>query len=107
MRSGQDLVGDGQAVAFERDDFARMVGEHAQILQSEIDQDLRADAAFVLQQALPRDVLIELAARVVQDARQRARSGRGGVDAEAAARVVQVDKHAAIFARRWLRASAR
>ena len=65
-----DLVGDGQAVAFERDDFARMIGEHAQRCEAEVDQDLRADAAFVLQQALARDVLIELAARVIHNARQ-------------------------------------
>ena len=95
--SERDLVGDGQAVAFERDDFSRVIGEHAQVLEAEIDQDLRADAAFVLQEALPRDIHVELAARVIQDARQRARSGRGGVDAEASAGVVQVDEHAAIL----------
>jgi YD repeat-containing protein len=48
------LIGDGEAVAFERDQFARMIGEHAQLGQAEIDQNLRADAAFVLQLTLLR-----------------------------------------------------
>jgi competence protein ComEA len=64
------LVGNGQAVAFERHEFARVIGEHAEIGEAEIDQNLRADAAFVLQKALAGDVAIELPARVQANVRQ-------------------------------------
>ena len=57
----RDLVGDLQAVAFERDHLARMIGEHAQLREAEIDQNLRADAALMLQQALPRRVAVDFA----------------------------------------------
>ena len=67
------------------------------LLESQIDQNLRADAAFVLQHPLARDVLIELAARVIQNARQRARRGRRRVDSKSSSGVVQIDKHAAIL----------
>jgi hypothetical protein len=39
-----------------------MVGKHADILQAEVDKDLRADAAFVLDHALPRRLAIQLPA---------------------------------------------
>src|ERR1700688_923798 len=74
-----------------------MIGQDAQALQSQIDQNLRADTALVLQEALPRDIHVDLLARVVHDSRERARGGRGGVDAEASPRVVKVDEYAAIF----------
>ena len=93
----RDLVGDRQAIAFEGDDLARVIGEHAQRLQAEVNQDLRANAAFVLQQALPCRIPVELAPRVIHNMRQRAGSGRGGIDPEAASRVVQIDEHSAIF----------
>jgi len=49
-RDGQrHLVGDFQAVAFKRDHFARVIGEHAQRSQPQIGQNLRADSAFMLQ----------------------------------------------------------
>ncbi len=50
LRADEDrhLVGDREAVAFEGDDLARVIGEHAQVLQAEVDQYLRANAAFVL-----------------------------------------------------------
>ena len=91
------LVGDRQAIAFEGNDLARVIGEHAQAPQAEVDQDLCADATFVLQQALPGGVPVELAARVIQNVRQRAGSGRGGIDPEAASRVMQIYEHSAIF----------
>ena len=47
-----DLVGDADAVAFEGDDFFGVVGEDANVLETEVDEDLRADAAFVLDHAL-------------------------------------------------------
>src|SRR6266705_1789434 len=68
-RDGQWLlIGDGQPVGFERHHLARMIGEHAQALEPEVNQNLRADAAFMLQQALPRGILIELPASVIQHA---------------------------------------
>jgi hypothetical protein len=91
------LFGDRQAVAFERYHFFRMVGEDAQGLQSEINQNLRADTAFVLQEALAGDIHVELFARVVLDPRKRARGGQRGVDAESSPSVVQVNEHPAIL----------
>ena len=64
-----DLIGDGDAVAFEGDDFFRMVREDADVLEAEVDQDLRADTAFVLDQPLTRRFAIELAALVKMDLR--------------------------------------
>ena len=92
-----DLVGDRQAIAFERDNFTRVIGEHAQVFKPKIDKYLCADAAFVLQQALPRDVLVELAARVIQDVWKRTGSRRCGIDSETASCVVQIDKHSVIL----------
>jgi len=67
FRSSQhgNLLGDVQAIAFQRDHFSRVIGENALILQAQIDQDLRADAAFVLQLAFSRDVLSRLVSRVI------------------------------------------
>ena len=56
------LVCDGKAITFECDYFPGMIGEHAQSLQAEVDQDLCANATFMLQQTLPRKVLIDLVA---------------------------------------------
>ena len=72
-----DLVGDGDAVAFEGDDLFRMVGEDANVPEAEVDQDLRADAAFVLHHALARGFAVELAALMKMNLRQRAWFLRG------------------------------
>src|SRR5260370_42678219 len=56
------LVGDADAVALEGDDFFRVIGEDANVLEAEVDQDLGADAAFVLDHALARRLAIKLAA---------------------------------------------
>jgi hypothetical protein len=63
------LIGNGEAVSFERHYLAGMIGEHAQALETEIDEDLGADAAFMLEEPLPGGILIELAASVVEHAR--------------------------------------
>ena len=84
-----DLVGDADAVAFESDDFFRVVGEDADVLEAEIDQDLRADAAFVLDHALAGGFAIELAALMKMNLRKSA-GLCSGFDAEAASGVVQV-----------------
>src|SRR5712692_6531316 len=92
----RDLVGDANAVAFERDDFFRVVGEHANVLEAQVDQDLRADAAFVLDHALAGGFAIELAALMKMNLRER--TGLfGRFDTETTTRVVQVEKNAAIF----------
>ena len=67
-----DLVGDADAVAFEGDDFFRVVGEDANVFEAEIDQDLRADAAFMLDHALAGRLAIELAALVEMNLREHA-----------------------------------
>jgi len=66
------LVGDADAVAFESDDFLRVIGEDANVLEAKVDQDLRADAAFVLHHALAGGLAIELAALVKMDLREPA-----------------------------------
>src|SRR5882762_10734400 len=91
-----DLVGDADAVAFQGHDFFRVVREDADVLEAEIDQDLRADAAFVLDHALAGGFAIELAALVKMNLRERA-GFFGGFDAEAAARVVEIEKDSATF----------
>ena len=91
-----DLVGDADAVAFQGDDFFRMVREDADVLEAEVDQDLRADAAFVLDHALAGRFAIELAALVKMDLRERA-GLFGGFDAKATSRVVEIEKYAATF----------
>ena len=91
-----DLVGDADAVAFEGDDFFRVIGEDANILEAEVDQDLRADATFVLDHALARGFAIELAAFMEMNLGERAKLF-GDFNAEAASRVVQIEKDAAVF----------
>src|SRR5713226_3069159 len=91
-----DLVGDADAVAFEGDDFFRVIGEDANVLEAEVDQDLRADATFVLHHALARRFAIELAALMEMNLWENA-GFFGGFNAEATSRVVQVEKDAAVF----------
>ena len=46
------LVGDLQSVAFEGDHLAWVIGQNAQRGEAEVGQNLRADAALVLQKTL-------------------------------------------------------
>ena len=92
----RDLIGDGDAVAFEGDNFFRMVGEHANILEAEVDEDLRADAAFVLDHALASRFAIELAALMKMNLRERA-GLLGRIDGKAPAGVMEVKEDAAVF----------
>src|SRR6266567_4571128 len=91
-----DLVGDADAVTFEGDDFFRVVGEDANVLEAEVDQDLRTDATFVLDHALARRLAIELAALVKMNLRKSAWLF-SGIHAEAASGVVQIKENAAVF----------
>ena len=81
------MVGDADAVAFEGHDFFGMVGDDADIFEAEVDEDLCADAAFVLDHALTGGFAIELAARMEMNLRQGAGSFRR-VDAVAATGVM-------------------
>ena len=92
------LIGDGDAVAFEGDNFFRVIGEHTNIFEPEVNQDLRADAALVLDHALARRLAIELAASMKMNLRKRA-GALGGIDGEATASVMEVEEHTAIFFR--------
>ena len=92
----RDLIRDGDAVAFEGDYFFRVVGEDANVLEAEVDQDLRADAAFVLHHALASRFAVELATLMKMNLRERARL-LGGIDGEAASCVVEIEKDATIF----------
>jgi hypothetical protein len=54
-----------------------MICEHADAFETEINQDLRSDAAFMLNQALAGEVAVKLAARMVQNPWKLARRCRG------------------------------
>ena len=92
----RNLVGDTDAIAFEGDDFFRVIGKNTNIFQAEVDQDLCADTAFVLYEALARRRAIELSAGVNVNLRKNARL-TGGLNAKAAACVVQIKKNTAIL----------
>ena len=92
----RDLIGDGDAVAFEGYDFFGMVGEDADVAEAEVDEDLGADSGFVLDEALTGGLAVELAAGVHVNLRELA-GFVGLVDAEATAGVVEIEKDAAIF----------
>jgi hypothetical protein len=91
----RDLIGNADAVAFQGDDFFGVICEDANVFETEVNQNLRADAAFVLHHALAGRLAIELAALMEMNLRKRAGS-LGGLDAEAAAGVVEVEKNAAV-----------
>ena len=93
-----DLVGDADAVAFQGDHLFGVVGQDADVFQAEVDQDLRAYAAFVLHHALAGRLAIQLAALVEVDLGKGA-GCFGCFDAEAAAGVVKIEKDAAVFVR--------
>ena len=92
----RDLIGNTDAVAFEGNDFLGMVGEDADVAQAKINENLGADAAFVLNHALASRLAIKLAAAVQVNLREGARS-IGRVHGEAAATVVEIEEDAATF----------
>jgi len=96
VEAQRHLVGDADAVTFEGDDFFRVIGEDANVPEAEVDENLGAYAALVLDHALARGLAIELAALVKMNLRERSWLF-GGVHGEAAASVMQVEKDAAIF----------
>jgi len=92
-----NLLGDADAVTLEGYDFFGVVGQDADVLKAEIDQDLGAYAAFVLHHTLAGGFAIELAAGVKMNLRQGAGRFRG-VNREAAAGVMEIEKNSAAFA---------
>lgn len=94
-----NLVGDGDAISRESDNFARVIGEHTNVCEAEVAQDLRPDAAFMLHHSLASDVAIELTTPVVTDAGQRAHGGWSGIDTKSTAGVMQIDEDSAAFRR--------
>jgi len=92
----RDLVGDADAVAFQGDYFFGVIGQDADVLQAEVDEDLGADAAFMLDHALASGFAIELATFVEVDLRKGASLVRG-FDAEAAAGVMEIEEDTAVF----------
>src|SRR5882762_1731284 len=73
-----------------------MIGENANVLEAEVDQDLGADATFVLHHALAGGLTVELAALMKMNLREHA-GFFGRIDAETATSVMQVEKDAAIL----------
>jgi len=90
------LVGDADTVAFEGDNFLRVIGDDANVFETEVDENLRADPAFVLHHALARDLAVQLPALVKMNLRQHSRCFRI-VDGKAAAGVVEIEEDTAIF----------
>src|ERR1700761_1697798 len=90
------LVGDADTVAFERDHFFRMIREDANVGETEIDQDLCADAAFMLHHALTRGFAIKLPTAMKVNLWQCSRRV-SRFDAEAASGVVEIEKYTAAF----------
>ena len=91
-----DLIGNADAVAFEGNDFLGVVGEHANAFEAEVNQDLCADATFVLHHALAGGLAIELAALMKMNLRERTGLFRS-VDGKPAAGVMEIKEHAATF----------
>jgi hypothetical protein len=87
-----------EAVAIEGYYFAGVVRQDADAAEAQVYQDLGADAAFALDQALAAQVVFLFVAGVEADARQFGGVGFArGVNLKAAAGVMQVDENAAIF----------
>jgi len=96
LEAQRDLVSDADAVAFKGDNFFRMIGEHADVFQAQVDQDLRADAALMLDHTLAGGLTIELTALVKMNLRQSAWF-LGGINGETSSRVMQIEEHATVF----------
>src|SRR5690348_1739207 len=73
-----------------------MIGEDANVLEAEVNQNLRSNAAFVLDHTLARGFAIELTALMKMNLRQRA-GLLGRIHGETAAGVMKVKECAAIF----------
>jgi hypothetical protein len=87
-----------EAVAIAGYYFARVIGQDADAAEAEVYQDLGADTAFALDQALAAQVVLHFVTGMEADPREF-----GGVclarrvNLKAAAGVMKVDEHATIF----------
>src|ERR1700722_2423931 len=90
------LVRYADAVAFQSDHFFRVIRQDSNVVEPEVDQNLRPDPAFVLHHALACRLAVELSAPMEMNLRQRARRF-AGFDAEAASGVVQIKEDATAF----------
>ncbi len=92
------LAGDFHAITAQGDDLARVIGEDAYAVEAEIIQNLCADAAFPLDEALAAEVVVQLATAVKDDARRLRGGFRRRSNLESAAGMMEVDKNAGTFA---------
>src|ERR1035437_3159534 len=87
----RNLVHHLDAEAFERHDLPGMVGQQADGVQSQVGEDLRADAVLVLQ--LPLAIRTLVVHEVAPMAKHLRRARAIAVDAETGAGLVQVNQH--------------
>ena len=90
------LIRNLQPVAFQRHHFARVVRKHSNPPQPQIDQNLRANTAFMLHEPLPPQILFRALTRMVTNRRKRCIFRRTRINSKSAPSVMQVHKHAAI-----------
>src|SRR6266566_6623554 len=76
-----------------------MVRQDANILEPEINQNLSADTALMLNHALASGFAVELAACVKMDARRRGGLEFRRFDGEAPPGVMEIEEHAAVLER--------
>jgi hypothetical protein len=91
------LVGDADAVAFEGYYLFGMVGQDTDVFQAQVDQDLSAYAAFVLDHALASGFAVDLATLVKVDLGEAAGGRVCRLDGEAAAGVMEIEENATAF----------
>src|SRR5260370_19321846 len=92
------LVLDADPVAFESHDFLWMVSQYADIFESQIDQNLRANSTFVLHHALPRRFALQLSTRMTINLLHHA-GFLAHLNPKSPPRVVQVQERATILFR--------
>ncbi len=93
----RNLLDDFEPISFKGHDAARMVRQHTDAAQTEIDQNLSADSALALDDSLRAWILLAGFARVETNRRKSRAFGGLRIDFEAAAALMQIDKNAAIL----------
>lgn len=92
----RDLIGDADSVTVERNNLFGVIGKDADVVEAEVDENLRADAAFVLNHTLASGFAIELTSLMKMNLRKVARRFRS-IDTEASPGVMEVEENAAVF----------
>jgi len=98
------LVRDFQSIALERNHFLWVVSQDANLLQTEIDQNLSPNSALALNQSLPAQIAVNFTARMHENRRQLTLFG-SRIDPESASRMMQINKYSAILASNLLERS--